>query len=220
MSALFRKKPMPVEARQVPPSSDGKSGLDLAAWCGGSVSGTYAEPKIFVPTLEGDLAARVGDWIVKGPRGEFWPVKGSIFAETYEPVDGAVPPLDARREDVLAEVVTWLIKKAREYPRRNKLGRTQADTAASLASQIRRGAVRPNNLQMLPATFFEPGRTYRREHHGDTIDFLVEYISTSPDGRLTVAHGWRNRSWDPGWEPSDSDDFTGWADITEAGDAG
>lgn len=86
MSALFRKLPIPVEARQVPPSEDGASGLDLAAWCGGSVSGTYDEPKIFVPTLEGDLVARVGDWIVKGPRGEFWPVKGDIFAETYEPV--------------------------------------------------------------------------------------------------------------------------------------
>jgi hypothetical protein len=121
------------------------------------------------------------------------------------------------RTGALAEVATWLIKKSREYPSRNKLGRTQADTAASLASQVARGAVRPNNLQMLPPNFFEPGHTYSREHHGDTIRFLVEHVSTSPDGRLRVAHGWRTRSWDPGWEPSDSDDFTIWADVTEGG---
>lgn len=73
-----------------------------------------------------------------------------------------------------------------------------------------------------PATatpgFFQPGHAYTREHHGDTIRFLVEHVSTSPDGRTRVAHGWRNRSWEPGWEPSDSDDFTLWTDVTEAGE--
>lgn len=65
------------------------------------------------------------------------------------------------------------------------------------------------------AGFFQPGRTYTREHHGDTIRFLVEHVSTSPDGKSRAAHGWRTRSWEPGWEPSDSDDITGWTDITE-----
>lgn len=81
----YRKKPIPVEAHQLLGSEDGQTGRDLAAWCGGTVSGAFAEPKVFVPTLEGDLVARAGDWIVKGHRGEFWPVKGDIFAETYEP---------------------------------------------------------------------------------------------------------------------------------------
>ena len=66
--------------------------------------------------------------------------------------------------------------------------------------------------------FFRPGRTFARQHHGDTIRFFVEYISTSPDGRSRAAHGWRTRDWDTGWEPTDSDDFTGWTDITEAGE--
>ena len=85
----YRKKPIPVEARQLLGSDDGNAGRELAAWCGGSIGGTYREPRILVPTLEGDLTARVGDWIVKGPHGEFWPVKGAIFAETYEPVEVA-----------------------------------------------------------------------------------------------------------------------------------
>ncbi|MFJ8603418.1 hypothetical protein ACIREM_32870 [Streptomyces shenzhenensis] len=101
----YRKKPISVEARRVPPSSDGQSGLDLAAWCGGSVSGTYAEPKIFVPTLKGELVARVGDWIVKGTRGEFWPVRGDIFTEDYEPAVSSSLPDRAADRDRIAEAL-------------------------------------------------------------------------------------------------------------------
>lgn len=61
--------------------------------------------------------------------------------------------------------------------------------------------------------FFETGHTYQREHHGQPITFVVTAVSVSPDGQHTVAHGWRS---DPytGWEPSDSDDLTGWTDVT------
>jgi len=30
-----------------------------------------------------------GDWIIKDIQGEFYPIKDSIFRETYEPADGA-----------------------------------------------------------------------------------------------------------------------------------
>lgn len=38
--------------------------------------------KIF--TLKGSLMANIGDFIVKGVQGEFYPVKNDIFWETYE----------------------------------------------------------------------------------------------------------------------------------------
>jgi hypothetical protein len=41
--------------------------------------------KIF--TLEGKMNAAVGDWIIKGVQGEFYPCKPDIFAATYEPVE-------------------------------------------------------------------------------------------------------------------------------------
>lgn len=123
--------------------------------------------------------------------------------------------LDAYRTETLAEVTAWLVKKAREFRAGGrKADRAQADTAAMLASKIARGAVSPDNLRMLPnAGFFEVDRTYRREHHGQPITFVVAAVSVSPDRQHTVAHGWRS---DPytGWEPSDSDDLTGWTDIT------
>ena len=39
--------------------------------------------KIF--TLEGVMTANVGDWIIKGVKGEFYPCKPDIFDATYEP---------------------------------------------------------------------------------------------------------------------------------------
>ena len=135
---------------------------------------------------------------------------------TLQDVDRAEALVDAHRAEVLAEVTAWLIKKAREFHvRSRKQERAQGDTCASLASQIARGAVRPNNVAMLPtAGFFEVDRTYRREHHGQQTTFVVSAVSVSPDGHHTVAHGWRS---DPytGWEPSDSDDLTGWTDVTD-----
>lgn len=41
--------------------------------------------KIF--TLEGPLMATVGDWIIKGVQGEFYPCKPDIFLASYEPID-------------------------------------------------------------------------------------------------------------------------------------
>ncbi len=38
--------------------------------------------KIF--TLEGEHLASIGDWIIRGVKGEFYPCKPDIFALTYE----------------------------------------------------------------------------------------------------------------------------------------
>jgi hypothetical protein len=37
-----------------------------------------------IPTLEGDHYATLGDWIICGVDGEFYPCKPTIFARTYE----------------------------------------------------------------------------------------------------------------------------------------
>lgn len=39
-----------------------------------------------IPTLEGDMFARHGDYIIKGVNGEFYPCKPDIFHKTYEQV--------------------------------------------------------------------------------------------------------------------------------------
>ena len=40
--------------------------------------------RILIRTLEGTMHAYVGDWIIKGVKGEFYPCKPDIFDATYE----------------------------------------------------------------------------------------------------------------------------------------
>ncbi len=41
---------------------------------------------LIIPTLEGDMYASLGDYIIKGVNGEFYPCKPGIFTKTYEEV--------------------------------------------------------------------------------------------------------------------------------------
>ena len=47
---------------------------------------TWINGILTIPTLEGDHIANVGDWIIQGVQGEFYPCKPDIFDATYEPV--------------------------------------------------------------------------------------------------------------------------------------
>lgn len=40
----------------------------------------------YIPTLEGNMKAKIGDYIIKGVNGEFYPCKPDIFMKTYEEV--------------------------------------------------------------------------------------------------------------------------------------
>lgn len=43
--------------------------------------------QILIDTLEGTMVADLGDWIIKGLMGEFYPCKPDIFEQTYELVE-------------------------------------------------------------------------------------------------------------------------------------
>ncbi|MFJ9799876.1 hypothetical protein [Streptomyces sp. NPDC101145] len=45
-----------------------------------------AKTHIVIPTLEGDMKATAGDWIIRGVKGELYPCKPDVFEATYEPV--------------------------------------------------------------------------------------------------------------------------------------
>ena len=61
--AKYRKKPVVVEAYQT-------------------------DKEMIIHTLEGDMKANVGDYIITGLRGEQYPCKPDIFEKTYEKVSG------------------------------------------------------------------------------------------------------------------------------------
>lgn len=121
--------------------------------------------------------------------------------------------LDACRAEVLAEegllpkadVVAWLVKKARE-----------GTPVEVLASKVARGAVRPDNLRMLPNPgFFEAGRTYA---HGE-YRFACEYLTTHPISGRISAWGWfgkRGLTWRHQAFSARQYEAREWTDITDA----
>lgn len=80
VARAYRKKPVVVEAVQW-------TGENHAEMC------EFIDPEAFeiipriglvIHTLEGDHHASLGDYIIKGVNGEFYPCKPDIFAKTYE----------------------------------------------------------------------------------------------------------------------------------------
>jgi len=85
MPATYRKKPVVIEAVQITERNTSV----VASWCHGRVRGTKlpaSERTVQIDTLEGEMSGRIGDWIIKGVQGEFYPCKPEIFAATYEQV--------------------------------------------------------------------------------------------------------------------------------------
>lgn len=75
--AFYKKKPVIVEARVLIPVN----AQELALWCGGEVLTQSAG--VLIPTMEGNMQASFGDFIIKGVKGEFYPCKPDIFEQTY-----------------------------------------------------------------------------------------------------------------------------------------
>jgi hypothetical protein len=101
----YRKKPISVEARQLTPESFGEVVRALTeeqfASGGENTDGTLF---VEVRTLEGVVHASEGDWIIWGNHGDVWPVRGDIFAETYEPAV-AVPATHAALVELAAQAI-------------------------------------------------------------------------------------------------------------------
>ena len=80
MIKKFRKKPVTIEAIQW----TGKNLSEINNFVGRSIANKSTI--IIIHTLEGDMEASMGDYIIKGINGEFYPCKPDIFAKTYEEV--------------------------------------------------------------------------------------------------------------------------------------
>lgn len=84
----FRKKPAEIEAMQFDGSIE--SANHVLAWIGGygaeALRARWTEPKagIVIKTLEGDMLAAPGDYVIRGVQGEFYPCKPDIFEATYD----------------------------------------------------------------------------------------------------------------------------------------
>ena len=84
----FRKKPVEIDAFQFTGDADavyfwalgfGIEGIDFI-WHGD-------DETLVIPTLEGEMTARLYDWIIRGVEGEFYPCKPHIFRRTYDAIE-------------------------------------------------------------------------------------------------------------------------------------
>ena len=81
--AKYRKKPVVIEAmRFMGPFSFDEMLVEFEDFTGILLKSN----EIQIETLEGKMIANLGDWIIKGVKGEFYPCKPDIFKQTYEPV--------------------------------------------------------------------------------------------------------------------------------------
>lgn len=107
----FRKKPVEIEAvqllwttwsemcdhagvgpddgqpRGVYVNADG-SWSDEPPFAGEDVPSVFPDVRmgLLIPTLEGEMLATEGDWVIRGVKGELYPCKSDIFEATYEAV--------------------------------------------------------------------------------------------------------------------------------------
>ena len=86
----FRKKPVVIEA--VRWKGDNKQ--EISDFVGDAVrfgmageGAQVTDQWLTIRTLEGDMTANIGDYVIKGVKGEFYPCKPDIFEQTYEPAD-------------------------------------------------------------------------------------------------------------------------------------
>jgi hypothetical protein len=103
----YRKRPVVIEARQVPVDATPPQAMDVYQWVEANTLGSFEpmgvieghEPypesgvsidprdgRMIISTLEGLHWVDLGDYVIRGVAGEFYPCKPDIFDQSYEEV--------------------------------------------------------------------------------------------------------------------------------------
>lgn len=83
MPKKYRKKPVVIEAIRW----DGSNKVEIQQFMNQYLDENTIKNTLIIPTLECDHIANLGDYIIKGVNGEFYPCKPDIFWKTYEQVN-------------------------------------------------------------------------------------------------------------------------------------
>jgi hypothetical protein len=85
--AKFRKKPVVIDAIRW----TGDNFDEVIAFGLPVPLGIDEHDSLAIRTLDSTAYASIGDWIIKGVRGEFYPCNAEIFSDTYHPAEGDRP---------------------------------------------------------------------------------------------------------------------------------
>lgn len=93
--ASYRGRPVTIEAIQL----DHKNRAEVVAWVGAAdvVEKAWDPVNVYLRNEHGVVVAEIGDWIIKGSRGEYYPCKDFTFKEKYEPAPTPQAPNAQRR---------------------------------------------------------------------------------------------------------------------------
>ena len=81
--AQYRKKPVVIEAVQWDGNLD-----TLNIFPKEDIENVkLRDGDLYIQTLEGQMKADIGDYIIRGVKGEYYPCKPDVFEMTYEPVN-------------------------------------------------------------------------------------------------------------------------------------
>lgn len=100
----YRKKPVIIEAIKFDGTDESVEWL-LPQLKSGEIGRSFN--KLYIETLEGVMEASIGDYIIKGVNGEFYPCKPDIFEMTYEEV-----------KNIKQEDIDSILKASIEYDSR------------------------------------------------------------------------------------------------------
>ncbi|MFE6284377.1 hypothetical protein [Streptomyces sp. NPDC057877] len=96
--AKFRKKPVTIDAIQWTGVNAGAIALFIVPFPENHEVRFEDRPDIgralVIPTLEGEMCASPGDYLIRGVKGELYPCKPDVFGATYEPVAEPVSDSD------------------------------------------------------------------------------------------------------------------------------
>lgn len=82
----YIKKPIAIEAMQWTGLNRSEI-LKFCTACHVLITNDTDKPELKIQTLEGTMSSRIGDYIIKGVEGEFYPCREDIFLKTYKKIE-------------------------------------------------------------------------------------------------------------------------------------
>ncbi len=143
MSKSYTKKPIAIEAIQYHCNNTKNNTDEVLEFCQGKEDreATISEGELVIKTLEGEMRANDGDYIIKGIKGEYYPCKPDIFEASYnmgesEKDIGAYLFLGCSGEDKVAQIVHTDFERIKNIVDTGNLSRIGIDLQSAPISEV------------------------------------------------------------------------------------
>lgn len=133
-SGQFRKKPVVISAWLIDLDGD-KPDWVAAAFAAETIDWCPSGEGLYINTLEGHMKGDMGDWLIRGVKGELYACKPDIFSATYDDADDA--PADA-----LSQIGTALDYITNGSPLHTSTAHLVLRFARALAEKLARAEVK------------------------------------------------------------------------------